>query len=73
MDLNSDFSMADALKLAQTPAGRQLIALLQQQGGTGVQQAMEQAASGNYQQAKEQLLPLLQSPQIQALLKQLGG
>ena len=37
MDLNSDFSMADALKLAQTPAGRQLITLLQQQGGTGVQ------------------------------------
>lgn len=72
MDLNSDFSMADALKLAQTPAGRQLITLLQQ-GGTGMQQAMEQAASGNYQQAKEQLLPLLQSPQIQALLKQLGG
>ena len=73
MDRNSDFSMADAMRLAQTPAGQQLIALLQQQGSVDMQQALNQAASGNYQLAKEQLLPLLQSPQIQALLKQLGG
>lgn len=73
MDRNSDFSMADAMRLAQTPAGQQLIALLQQQGSVDMQQALNQAASGNYQQVKEQLLPLLQSPQIQALLKQLGG
>ena len=73
MDRNSDFSMADAMRLAQTPAGQQLIALLQQQGSVDMKQALNQAASGNYQQVKEQLLPLLQSPQIQALLKQLGG
>ena len=73
MDKTPDFSMADAMRLARTPAGQQLIALLQQQDGTDMQQALNQAASGNYQQAKEQLLPLLQSPQIQALLKQLGG
>ena len=73
MDLNSDFSMADAMRLAQTPAGQQLIALLRQQNGNDLDQAMKQAAAGNIQQAKEQLLPLLQSPQIQALLKQLGG
>ena len=73
MDQNSDFSMMEAMRLAQTPAGRQLIAMMQQQNSGAFQQAMASAAAGNYRQAQEVLAPLLQNPEIQALLKHLGG
>ena len=68
-----NFSVQDAMKLAATPAGKQLIALLQQSNTSTMQKAMEQAKSGNYDQAKQMLEPLLTSPEIQNLLRQLGG
>lgn len=74
MQKNSgDFSMQDALRLAKSPAGQQLLALLQQSDSAAVQIAMEQAASGNYSQAKQSLEPILASEEIQNILKQLGG
>ncbi len=74
MQKNSEnFSMQEALRLVKSPAGQQLLALLQQQGGGKVQQIAEQAAAGNYENAMQSLKPLLDSPQIQALLRQLGG
>lgn len=72
MDQNADFSMMDAMRLAQTPAGRQLIAMIQQQNSGAFQQAITRAAAGDYRQAQELLTPLLQKPEIQALLKQMG-
>lgn len=73
MDNNKDFSMQDALRLAQTPAGQQLISMLRQRNDPSLQKAMNSAASGDYSQAKEALSSLLQNPEIAALLKQLGG
>ena len=70
---SDDFSMADAMRLAQNPASRQLIDQLQAQNGTALQQAMNQAAAGNYEQVKKTLSVLLQDPQTQALLRQLWG
>lgn len=69
----NNFSMQDALRLANTPAGKQLISLLQQSDTGALRNAMEQASSGNYDQAKKALGPLLRSPEIQKLLEQLGG
>ena len=68
-----NFSMQDAMRLANTPAGQQLIKLLQQQGGADFQSAMSSAAQGNYDQAKKALSALMDSPEIMALLNQLGG
>lgn len=73
MDQNSDFSMTEAMRLAQTPAGRQLIDMIQQQNSNAFHQAITSAATGDYQRAQELLKPLLQNPEIQALLKQMGG
>lgn len=77
MDKNSDipqnFSMQDAMRMANSPAGQQLIKLLQQQGGTDFQTAMSSAAKGNYEDAKQKLSSLMDSPEIRALLAQLGG
>lgn len=63
--------LKDLMRLAQTPAGQQLIALLRQQGGDRLSAAITQAAAGNYTQAKTLLSPLLETPEAQALVKSL--
>ncbi len=65
-------SMQQAMRLASSPAGRQLLALLQQQGGENFQKAMAAAAAGNYDQVKSTLSSLLSSPEAQELLRKLG-
>ena len=66
-----NFSMTDALRLANSPSGKQLIALLQQTGGDDLEQARQAAAKGDYESAKSNLSQILKSPQIQALLKEM--
>ena len=72
MDNQSNFSMQDAMRLAATPAGQQLIAMLQSQNNADLNAAMTSAAAGDYAKAKEALSSLLSDPKTQALLKQLG-
>ena len=67
-----NFSVQEIMRLAKTPAGQQLIALLQQADPTALRSAAEQASGGNMQQAKSTLEPLLKSPEIQKLIAQLG-
>ncbi len=66
-------SLKKAMELAQSDAGQQLYTMLQQQGGGSFQEAMNQAASGNYEQAKKAISGLLATPEAQALLKKMGG
>lgn len=73
MDNQGNFSMQEAMRLANSPAGRQLIAMLQQQNNADLQKAMSSAASGDYTQAKNALSSLLSDPKAVELLKQLGG
>ena len=63
--------MTELFRLAQTPAGRQLIAMLQKSGGARLNEAIAKAAAGDYAQAKETLSDLLSSPEAQVLLKEL--
>ena len=74
MQKNSDnFSMQDALRLAQSEKGQQLFAMQKAQNGDAMNKAMEQADTGNYDQVKDTLSALLSSPQLRAMLEQLGG
>ena len=74
MQKNSDnFSMQDALRLANSDAGQQLLALLKQEHGTQLQRAIDQAGAGEYEQVQKTLGSFLSSPQPQELLRQLGG
>lgn len=74
MQKNSeDFSMQEAMRLAKSPAGQQLLAMLQRSDTGELQKAMDQAAAGDYSQAKETMSSLLSSPEIKKLLEQLGG
>lgn len=68
-----EFSLREAMRLAKTPAGQQLMALLQQSGGSELQKAMDRASAGDYAQAQQTISRLLQSPEAQALLKQMKG
>ncbi len=73
MQKNSqDFSMEEALRLAKSPAGQRLLAMLQQQDTGQIQQAMAQANAGDYTNASKTIGSLLTSPEAQRLLRELG-
>lgn len=68
-----DLSTQDAMRLVNSPAGRQLLALLQQTDPDALKKAKAQASSGDYSQIGQTLAPLLASDEVKKLLKQLGG
>lgn len=73
MQKNSqDFSMQEALRLAKSPAGQRLLAMLRQNDNGQLQQAMAQANAGDYTKAGQTINSLLTSPEAQRLLKELG-
>ena len=73
MQKNSeDFSMQEALRLAQSPAGQQLLAMLRQADTGQIQEALTQANAGDMKSAKKALNNLLADPEIQKMLRQLG-
>ena len=73
MQKNSDqFSMQDAMRMAKSPEGQQLINLLRSGDPETLNNAMKRAAEGDWEQAKASLTPLLSSPEIRALLEQMG-
>lgn len=61
------------LRLAQSPEGKQLIRLLQKNNPAVLQSAAAQATAGDMSSAGKTLSPLLDDPQIKALLEKLGG
>lgn len=66
-------NLSEIMKLAQSPAGQQLLAMLQNANQGALQDAAKQASAGNMEEAKNALSPLLSSPEVQALLKQMEG
>ena len=69
---NQNFSMEEVMRLAKSPAGQQLIAMLKKQDNTKLEQAAAQAKTGDYSQASQTLSAMLSSPEAQRLLKELG-
>lgn len=73
MQKNSqDFNLQEAMRLAKSPAGQQLIAMLRQSDPTQVQKASSQANAGDYSAALETVKQLLNTPEGRALLNKLG-
>ena len=74
MEENSNnFSMQDMMRLAGTPAGQQLLDHLQKKNSRPLQMAIAHAVSGNMDQAKQLLSAMIQDPESQKLIRQLGG
>lgn len=67
-----NFSIQDAMRLAETPAGKELLSILQATEGDSMDKAKKAAAQGDYNQVKENLTDLLRSPKIQSLLREMG-
>ena len=70
---SQNFSMQEAMRLANSDAGQKLLALLKQSDSNQLQQAMAQASAGNYENAQQALRSLLENSEVQTLLKELGG
>lgn len=74
MDKKSNhISMQEAVRMAKSPAGQQLLTLLQQSDPETIQKAMAQASSGDFSQISETLAPILASEDVKKLLQQMGG
>lgn len=65
-------AMQEALRLAKSPAGQQLLAMLQKSGGPQLQRAIDKAAAGDFEQAKQTISSLMETPEAKKLLEQLG-
>ena len=70
---SEDFSLEDAQRLAGSPAAQQLLALFRRTDPAALSKAMDQAAAGNYQQAKDAIESLMANEEAKSLLAQLGG
>ena len=70
---SQNFSISEAQRLANTPEGQKLMALLQQTDQDTLQKAMAAAEAGNYKAAGQSLSALLASPEARQLIRQLGG
>lgn len=70
---SQDFSMDDVMRIANSPAGQQLISMLQQADSASLQEVSRQANAGNYDQASHILNQMLSSPEAKDLIKTLGG
>ncbi len=68
----SQFSMEDAMRLAGTPAGKQLLNLLRSSRDVDMNAARKAVEAGDIEQAKKSLSSLLQSPDVQSLLREMG-
>lgn len=65
-------SMQQAMRLAKSDAGQQLLALLKKDDSGALQQAIDQAAAGDLDAMQKTMSALLASPEAKALLKHLG-
>lgn len=72
-DFPNGIPIEEAMKLASSPEGKALLSQLQQQYGQQVQSAIAQAQSGNYEQVKNTLASLMDTPIGKALMEQLRG
>ena len=69
---SNERAIQEAMRLAQTEAGKQLAELLQRGDPRQLRQIMESATRGDMAQAQQTLNQLLQDPQARQLLDRLG-
>ncbi len=70
---NNPDAVREAMRMANSSEGQQLLKLLQQSGGRELNQAMEKAAAGDYTAVRALLANVLRDPQARQLLDRMGG
>ena len=71
MDHMPEISSEQLRRLAQSEAGKQLFAMLQQSQGDQLKVAMDRAAAGDYSMAKHVASSMMDTPQAKELIRQL--
>ena len=69
---NNEHAIQEAMRIAKSSAGQQLLQMLQNSNQEALKQVMQSASEGNMEQAKIILNNMLKDPQAKALLKKLG-
>ena len=67
------FSPQDILRVMGSPEGKQLLQLLQKDGGVRLRAAVAAATAGKTEDAKAAVAPLLDNPEAQELLRKISG
>ena len=68
---NNEHAIQEAMRIAKSSAGQQLLRMLQQGNQESLDRAMQLAAAGNYEQAKMILNKVLSDPQSKEILRKL--
>ena len=63
---------AQMLRIMQSPEGQRLMALLRNTDSAALDSAVSSAQSGDMEAARSALSQILNTPEVRALLKQLG-
>ena len=63
--------LSEIARLAQSVAGKQLIAMFRSQAGSGLASAMEKASAGDYSQLQASVREFMATPQARELAKKL--
>lgn len=66
-------AIQEAMRMANSPAGKQLLQMLQSGAGAEMNRAMALVSSGDYEGAKLLLNQMMRDPKAKALLNQMGG
>ena len=66
-----DLSMQEAMRLANTDTGKQLIAMFKQQHSEEVPNVMQSLRAGDIERAKQALAAFMSDPKTQALLSKM--
>lgn len=71
MEHSHNFSIEKAKQLINSPAGKQLLSMLQNADSEAVRKAIAQVNNGDLEGAKDSLQNFASAPQVQQLLSQL--
>ena len=71
MERLPNFDPEQMKRLAESDAGKQLFALLQQNQSDQLKEAMDHAAAGDYTKAKKAMSSLMNSPHAMELIRHL--
>lgn len=66
------FTPQDIARVLGSPEGRQLLQLLQQDGGERLRAAIAAATAGKTEEAKSIIAPLMETPEAQELVRRIN-
>lgn len=69
---NKGFTQADIKAVLESQAGRQLLQLLQKDGGKALRQAAQAVQNGDYTKAKTVLEPVMTRPEAAKLVEEIN-